>query len=142
MRLFHGTAKIISGNFPIAVREKIRECMIANTGKTVTVTISTPKKYSTNKQRNYYFSEIVEKFQHYFAGQGQYYDIEDLHHMMMADIGNFWLDIPNPFTETIDKKLRSFNEISTTEAMDYFLKCQSEAAQRNFTINDPREQNV
>lgn len=140
MRYFSGSCVVdATGRFPIYVGERVRDVLKARAGHEIHFVIEDPKRYSTNPQRQYYFGVIVTAFQEYFAAAGQWYDKEDLHDMMMKEVGKLWIEEPNPFTETIDKKRRSYNSLSTTEAENYHTQCRAEAARRGFDIPEPNE---
>lgn len=138
-KLYESTSTIKNGTLPEHIRQRIKDCLFANEGKTVVVTISTPKKYSTNPQRQYYFGVIVEAIQSYFASEGKWYDKDTIHASMKVEIGNLWKEEPDPITGEIKKIPRSYNDLSTVEAEIYHGQCRQWAAEHGFDIEEPHE---
>lgn len=128
-----------TGRLPTMLGERVRDVLKLLAGKPIHFVIEDQKRYSTNPQRQYYFAVIVTQFQQYFAAQGQWFDKDTLHEMMMTGIGNLWKEEPDPFTETIIKKRRSYNSLSTVEAENYHTLCRADAARRGFDIPEPNE---
>ncbi len=137
MKYFQATDLVqADGHLQPNLRKRIVDTLKGLPGKQVTITIEPPKQYSTNPQRQYYFGVIVTGFQDYFAKHGKWYDKDTLHEMMMTEIGELYVENPNPFTETIEKKRRSYNSLSVAEANEYHLKCHAYAAERNIYLDE------
>ncbi len=128
-----------TGRLPLKLGERVRDVLKALAGKPIHFVIEDQKRYSTNPQRQYYFGVIVTQFQEYFSSHGMWYDKDDLHDMMMKEIVKLWIEEPNPFTGDIQKKRRSYNNLSTIEAENYHTLCRAEAAKRGFDIPEPHE---
>lgn len=127
------------GRLPGILGERARDVLKKLSGQPIHFVIEEQKRYSTNPQRQYYFAVIVTAFQEYFSSHGKWYDKEDLHAMMMTEIGELWKEEPNPFTGEMEKKRQSYNSLSVQDAEIYHTKCRAEAASRGFDIPEPNE---
>ena len=139
-RYFQITTQVTpEGKLPLILGERARDVLKQLAGKHIHMVIESPKRYSTSPQRQYYFGVIVTEIQNHFVANGQWIDKDSLHEMMMTEIGELWVEQPNPFSEKITKKRRSYNSLSIEEAEIYHSKCRAWAAQQGIDIQEPHE---
>ena len=112
----------------------------AAAGKPLVLTLGPAKKYSTDPQRRYYFSVIVERIcAMWYRHTGERMDDLKMHHWLMDNIGKWFKEIidleGNPTYQR-----RSYMDLSTVETEEHHSKCRQFGAQWGEDIPEPNEE--
>lgn len=126
------------GRIPRNVAERIATEVKANDGKYMRLTLSNARQ-SSDPQRRYYYGVIVESFADLMMENGQAMSKEEVHDMLMLEVGKFQNGYRTTITGQKVPVRRSYSELSTKEAEDFHTRCRQLAAQHGKIIAEPNE---
>lgn len=127
------------GRLPDGIRSTLARVIPTYIGKTVELILNEYRPKSSDKQRAYYFSVIIKAFQDYFHKKGTWYDTDDLHDMMMREIGGFKNPYVNPFTGEPDSGRTSYKKLTKPQCEGYHILCRQWLAEHGVDCPEPNE---
>jgi hypothetical protein len=131
-------ATISNGHFPAKERLRLSDAMRRMEGRRVAVKLYEPEAHSSNPQRRYYFSVIVQRYLEAFREAGNVMDKDEMHLWLKQEVGKLWKEVLSP-DATRSRVLRSYRDLSTKEAEDYHTLCRARGAELGIDIPEPNE---
>lgn len=118
---------IHQGVIPTDIRRRIA-AWIAQRREGSRVRVEVGPVKNTSPQQRYYFRTIVKTFQQCLLDDGEALNLEDVHDLMMREIGGFERVVEWPNGRQV-KARRSLKDLSTVETEDYHERCRAHAAE-------------
>lgn len=127
------------GVIPIYGRELCARTIASFAGQHIHITIEAAKEYSSDKQRGYYFDVIVGSYLEHFAKKKKFFTKQQMHDILMRDVGGFGNPYVSPITGEPDSGRLSYNQLTKGQAEGYHTLCRAWAAKEQFDIPEPNE---
>ncbi len=128
-----------AGRVPKHVSLAVMDVVKGQDGQPLNMVIKTRKRYSSDKQRKYYYGVLIARIQGFILSQGgKYIDADDLHAYFMVEVGKFTRERHLGHGE-IAMIRRSYTDLSTAEAEEYHLKLRRWGAERGLDLPEPNE---